>query len=107
MTSLASVPPALFTYSAGRSSNFTYFWGPTDLSAYLRSQRSLHWFASYDDTTLIRRLYAGSQVCLLPIQYSLQVKRVANELAIAPHYLSLPALCKHNLLAQLQYQKIS
>jgi DNA adenine methylase len=77
------------------------------LSAYLRSQRSVHWFASYDDAALIRRLYASLQVCLLPIQYSLQVKRVANELAIAPHYLSLPALCRHKLLAQPQYQKVS
>jgi DNA adenine methylase len=77
------------------------------LSAYLRSQRWLHWFASYDDAALIRRLYAGSQVCLLPIQYSLQVKRVANELAIAPHYLSLPALCRHKLLTQPHFKRVS
>ena len=64
------------------------------LSSYLRSQKSLHWFASYDDSPLIRTLYAGLKVCLLPVQYSLQVKRIANELVLAPQYLALPALCR-------------
>jgi len=77
------------------------------LGVYLRSQRSLHWFASYDDALLIRKLYAESQVCLLPIQYSLQVKRKANELAIAPQHVSLPVSCRHNLLMQASCQKVS
>ena len=64
------------------------------LSAYLRSQKSLYWFASYDDSPLIRTLYAGLKVCWLPVQYSLQVKRTANELALGPRYLALPALCR-------------
>lgn len=64
------------------------------LSSYLRSQQSLHWFASYDDTPLIRTMYAGHKVCLLPIQYSLQVKRVENELVLAPQHLALPAECR-------------
>lgn len=64
------------------------------LSSYLQSQKSLHWFASYDDTPLIRDLYAGVKVSVLPIQYSLQVKRVAHELAIAPNHVALPAICR-------------
>jgi DNA adenine methylase len=76
------------------------------LSAYLRSQKSLYWFASYDDSPLIRTLYAGLKVCLLPVQYSLQVKRIANELVLAPQYLALPAMCRtmseHALLRNVQ-----
>ena len=78
-----------------------------NLSAYLRSQMSLPWFASYDDTPLIRRLYGQLQVCLLPIQYSLHIKRIANELAIAPQHLLLPALCRQNTVSVQQFQKVS
>ncbi len=77
------------------------------LSAYLRSQRWLPWFASYDDTPLIRQLYAPLQVCLLPIHYSLQVKRTANELAIAPQHVLLPALCRKSSVTVHQFQKAS
>ncbi|CAN5541365.1 DNA adenine methylase [soil metagenome] len=64
------------------------------LRAYLRVQKTLHWFASYDDSPLIRELYADVKVCQLPIQYSLQVKRVAHELVLAPHHMTLPAVCQ-------------
>ncbi len=64
------------------------------LSTYLRCQKRLCWFASYDDSPLIRKLYAGLKVCVLPVQYSLQVKRVAAELALAPQHVALPALCR-------------
>lgn len=67
------------------------------LSKYLRAQRTLPWFASYDDSPLIRTLYSDMQVSELPIQYSLQVKRMANELALAPHHLYLPAKCRATL----------
>ncbi|MBC7785452.1 MAG: DNA adenine methylase [Burkholderiales bacterium] len=77
------------------------------LSAYLRSQRWLPWFASYDDAPLIRQLYAPLQVCLLPIQYSLHVKRMACELAIAPQHVLLPALCRKALVPVHQFQKVS
>jgi DNA adenine methylase len=77
------------------------------LSAYLRSQRSLPWFASYDDAPLIRRLYAQLQICLLPIHYSLHVKRTANELAIAPQHVLLPALCRLKSVSMRKYQKVS
>ncbi len=77
------------------------------LSAYLRSQRWLPWFASYDDAPLIRQLYAPLQVCLLPIQYSLHVKRTADELAIAPRHLLLPALCRNASATVHRFQKVS
>jgi len=77
------------------------------LNAYLHSQRWLPWFASYDDAPTIRQLYATMQVCLLPIQYSLHVKRTANELAIAPRHVLLPALCRKTLVTVRQLQKVS
>ena len=77
------------------------------LSAYLRSQESLMWFASYDDAPLIRRLYAQLQVSLLPIQYSLHVKRTTNELAIAPRHVLLPVLCRQKLVPEQHFKKVS
>lgn len=65
-----------------------------ELSRYLKAQKMLHWFASYDDSPLIRSLYAGLKICLMPIQYSLQVKRIESELVLAPHHLALPVLCR-------------
>jgi DNA adenine methylase len=75
------------------------------LSAYLRSQKSLYWFASYDDSPLIRTLYAGLKVCLLPVHYSLQVKRIANELVLAPQYMALPVMCR--TMSQRLCRKVS
>jgi hypothetical protein len=45
---------------------------------------------SYDDTELIRELYFEQQLGELPIRYSLQNKRNANELLIAPLYVAIP-----------------
>lgn len=61
-----------------------------ELSRYLSSQRVLPWLVSYDDAPLIKSLYADEQINLLPIRYSLQSKRAAQELLIAPHRLYLP-----------------
>ena len=77
------------------------------LTIYLRAQRLLNWFASYDDASLIRQLYANMQVCPLPIHYSLQVKRMAIELAIAPQHVLLPAHCRNQLLSLSSLQRAS
>jgi DNA adenine methylase len=61
-----------------------------DLAQYLAAQRLLHWVVSYDDSNLIRDLYNENRIMLLPIQYSLQVKRAANELVITPRGLTVP-----------------
>lgn len=60
------------------------------LQRYLSNQKSLPWVMSYDDCDLIRSLYAGYQVNTMPLQYSLQVKRKATELLIAPEHVALP-----------------
>lgn len=68
-------------------------YGPEDhrqLASYLGRQNALSWLVSYDDAPLIRRLYAKHQIDLLPIRYSLQNKRSAQELLIAPCRLYLP-----------------
>ncbi|MCX6864792.1 MAG: DNA adenine methylase [Verrucomicrobia bacterium] len=60
------------------------------LSRYITEQGTLPWIMSYDDTDLVRQLYAEQQLGKLPIRYSLQDKRKARELLIAPHRLHLP-----------------
>jgi DNA adenine methylase len=64
------------------------------LAHYLKKQQTLRWIMSYDDTELVRGLYVGVQVSSLPIRYSLQKKRDAYELIIAPTGLALPFTCE-------------
>ncbi len=69
-------------------------YGPEDhaeLANYLAKQFILPWVVSYDDAPLIRSLYGRHRIDLLPIRYSLQSKRPAQELLIAPHHLYLPS----------------
>ena len=61
-----------------------------DLARYLERQEILPWIMSYDDTELVRGLYADQQLKMMPIQYTLHEKRVAKELIIAPHRIDLP-----------------
>lgn len=64
------------------------------LAHYLDAQNALAWIMSYDDSDLVRELYAGHKVALMPIRYSLQEKRSARELIIAPHRLGVPQACR-------------
>ena len=64
------------------------------LARYIKGQRSLPWIMSYDDTKVVRELYCDQQLTSLPIQYSLQTKRSAKELIIAPLRLTLPSACQ-------------
>ncbi|MBS1767712.1 MAG: DNA adenine methylase [Acidobacteria bacterium] len=63
------------------------------LAHYLEVQSSLPWIMSYDDSELVRELYSDQKISLMPIRYSLQSKRTASELIIAPHHLSVPHSC--------------
>jgi hypothetical protein len=60
----------------------------------MKAQRLLPWIMSYDDTKVVRELYRDQQLTSLPIHYSLQKKRSAKELIIAPHRLTLPSACQ-------------
>ena len=62
----------------------------TSLARYITRQTQLPWIMSYDDTDLVRHLYEAHQLGTLPIRYSLQEKRSARELLIAPNHLYLP-----------------
>jgi len=64
------------------------------LASYMLAQQTVPWLMSYDDTPLVRRLYATQEVSSLPIRYSLQEKRTAKELIIAPNHLALPYACR-------------
>jgi DNA adenine methylase len=71
------------------------------VASYLENQRKLPWVMSYDDTELVRDLYKKHQIGFLPIRYSLQKKRVAKELIIAPYHISLSRTCRLNEQEQL------
>lgn len=60
------------------------------VAKYMCRQNLLPWVMSYDDTELVRHIYASEQIAFLPINYSLQDKRSANELIIAPQRVRLP-----------------
>lgn len=62
----------------------------TGIARYLGRQQQLPWLLSYDDTPLVQALYANQQVQMMPLKYSLQKKRSARELIIAPLHLALP-----------------
>ncbi|EXI76528.1 MAG TPA: DNA adenine methylase [Candidatus Accumulibacter phosphatis] len=84
-------------------------YGPGDhaeLARYLGTQRVLPWLVSYDDEPLIRDLYAEHQIDILPIRYSLQRKRAAHELLIAPHHVYVPTAGRSARRAHLAYSTV-
>ena len=60
-----------------------------ELAHYIQRQRNLNWVMSYDDTNFIRDLYTDSEIAVLPLEYSLQGRREANELLISPSHVIL------------------
>jgi DNA adenine methylase len=67
------------------------------VSDYIQAQNVLRWVMSYDDCDLVRSLYSDECfVSNIPVKYSLNRKRVSNELLIAPQYLTLPYGCRVN-----------
>ena len=51
-----------------------------NLACYMQRQRALRWVMSYDDSPLIRDLYAKAVIRQIPLRYSLQRKQAAWEL---------------------------
>jgi len=62
------------------------------LAKFMQRQKTLPWLMSYDDTDLIRTLYSRQSIARLPIRYSLQEKRAAEELLIYPTHLAVPKI---------------
>lgn len=77
-----------------------------ELARYLTTQRVLPWLVSYDDEPLIRDLYAEHQIDVLPIRYSLQRKRAAHELLIAPHHVYVPTAGRSARRAHLPHSTV-
>lgn len=78
-------------------------YGPKDhatLAHYLGRQNTLSWLVSYDDAPLIRSLYEHFKIDILPIRYSLQSKRAAQELLISPLRLYLPVSGKSSRISR-------
>ena len=61
------------------------------LADYLKRQERLKWMASYDDSPFIKGLYVSCSISDNSLRYSLQHKRTAQELLIAPTYLQRPS----------------
>jgi DNA adenine methylase len=60
------------------------------LADYLLKQVKLKWVVTYDNATIIKKLYSPCQKWLFKIGYSLQSKLKGKELLIAPNFLFLP-----------------
>ena len=71
--------------------NFYEDWDHRKLSRYLQRQGTLHWVMSYDDACFIRDLYTTCTISPLSLQHSLQQKKQAQELLIAPSHVRIPA----------------
>jgi DNA adenine methylase len=59
------------------------------LASYLLEQSNLNWVLTYDDCSIIRKLYSSCQRELFHLRYSLQSRRRGRELLIAPVRLQL------------------
>ncbi|MCA9032900.1 MAG: DNA adenine methylase, partial [Planctomycetaceae bacterium] len=68
------------------------------LARYVGAQKQLHWVVSYDSCELIPALYEEHRIANLSLQYTLQQKREAQELFVAPHHVSTPIHCHHDSL---------
>lgn len=71
---------------------YTSFYQPDDHSALAEVIQSLTlpWIVTYDNVTEIRSLYYKSRLHSFDVKYSVQTKRVGDELLIAPDHVNLP-----------------
>lgn len=60
------------------------------LATWLRTHEGIPWALTYDDTPLVRKLYAWGKMDTMSLRYSAQVKRTAKELLILPHRMLVP-----------------
>ena len=57
----------------------------------MMKHNKLRWVVSYDDSEFVRALYRRCEVSDLSVRYSLQTKRTARELLMAPSHVRLPS----------------
>lgn len=57
------------------------------LSDLLTTGNIRHWILTYDDAPLIRQLYRSQKCSNISVNYSLQSKRLENEILVEPNYI--------------------
>ena len=85
---------------------YTNFYKPEDhaaLAARVLDVKS-PWIVTYDDTHEIRRLYNKRRQYIFGINYSLNEKRVGNELLVASKGLRIPSDTRERQVSRPQYQ---
>lgn len=66
------------------------------LAKFLKSQESLKWIMTYDNTEPISCLYSDVIIKAFTLNYSANVVKMGSELMIYPHYLSIPEMSPVN-----------
>lgn len=80
---------------------YTSFYRPDDHAALAEVIQNLTmpWVVTYDNASEIRSLYAKSRLHSFDVRYSVQTKRVGDELLIAPEHVSLPCIWDQRQIA--------
>jgi DNA adenine methylase len=80
---------------------YTSFYNPADHAELAEVIQTLHrpWLVTYDNADEIKRLYDKSRLHAFDVRYSVQTKRMGNELLIAPPHLKLPDEWSDRLVA--------
>ncbi|PXW76112.1 DNA adenine methylase [Ruegeria sp. P4] len=78
-------------YNKG-SQLYTSFYRPDDHAALadVIQQLTIPWVVTYDNASEIRALYSNSRLHSFDVRYSVQTKRIGDELLIAPDHVNLP-----------------
>lgn len=80
---------------------YTSFYRAADHAALASVIQKLHmpWVVTYDNVPEIRELYSRSRLHSFDVRYSVQTKRVGDELLIAPPHVELPSEWSDRLIA--------
>ena len=90
-TTFAYLDPPYFSNGSRLYMTFYNDQHHSKLARYIQDQHELKWVMSYDDGDFVRKLYASSAISTLPLEYSLQRRRKAQELLISPSHVLLAA----------------
>jgi len=80
---------------------YTSFYRPDDHAALAEviQDLTMPWVVTYDNASEIRSLYSKSRLHSFDVRYSVQTKRVGDELLIAPNHVSLPGIWDERQIA--------
>ena len=86
----ASLDPPYYVNGRRLYLNFYQEGDHAKLASHLENRLDSNWVVSYDDSSVIRNLYGFCNMFSLPLKYSLQSKRKAEELLIVLRHLRVP-----------------